>query len=221
MKKYLSCLVAAASYAATANADLYNQTIVHGLDHGVLYSLLTTGTTDNGMNPTNLFRINGSYTVDYNQVAGTVSLFGGPTNLTIQNASTLATVGTLRINGISLSGNNSNNDVLGFIDITVISNGNAAMNALTGGGSQSVRVDFIDKIYKADSGFNSFGLNAGVLTISLWGNEHVVTSNGYSANNWGLDWRSTGENVPVPAPGAALLGAIGLAAMKRFRRQVS
>lgn len=222
MKKSLFALSLVLGMANVASASIYEQEVRQGQSNNVQYSVLTTGSQNNGSNPVNKWYIDGTIFMDHDSVGGSESngsttLVNGPYLLNIRNSVGGTILGSLSITGFYLEDADRDNNLLGYALISITSNGTNAALTSAASAAPSARVDFKDKEYgSSGSAFNGFSVTGNTLTTSLWGNETVMGSTGTSVN-WGLDWRSDGQIV-VPEPGTmALLAIGGLVSIRRKR----
>ncbi len=213
--------------AGASRADMFSvQVVTDGVAGGVSYSWLTSGTNASGGGAAGAWRVEGDILVDYDASGGTlglgsVSLSGADQDLTIKSGST--TIGTLTVNDFFLEDPNQggNSDLLGYMDITVSSNGSDSTLDSVVANSATGRVEYIDKNYgQSSNGFNGFAVNNGELQIRLWGNELVWNDPAFptTAANWGTDWASNGQFV-VPSPGASTLAMLAMPFVAWFKRR--
>lgn len=220
-------IVCSALLSSTALGDFFSVQVVNdGVDGGVSFSWLTTGTGNNGANASNAWHIVGSIVVDFDPTGGangggSINLFGGAQDLVIVSSGGTA-IGTLTINDFFLEDPGDFDDgVLGFMEITASSNGISTALDDAVSADDHAFIEYLDRNYgSSGNGFNGFGINAGELTLRLWGNETVAANFGNTSTNWGTDWSSNGQLV-IPAPGAAFLGMLGFGAIGWVRRRVA
>lgn len=221
--------------ASAGFADLFSvQVVNNGVGGGVSFSWLTTGTDVEGHNPTNEWRIEGSILVDFDAGGGalglgSVSLVGDSQDLDIKSGGSV--IGTFTIDDLFLEDPNlgGDADLLGWMEFTITSNGSdsdldASVAPGAGGEANNTgRIEFLDKNYGGESnGFNGFSITGDILSLRLWGNEIVFDDPNFpdTMTDWGVDWSSSGQAV-VPAPGAVLLGVMGLGCVGYVRRRFS
>ena len=153
-----------------------------------------------------------------------VTLADGSASLAVFSGATQ--VGTLTLSAFDMVGGLDTSAPIGVISMTIAGLGvDSTFDSLAASNPQAT-IAFRNLNFGLSGPFNSFGFGihsampVNELGFFLWGNEaSVLGEGGTGSPGWGIDLASMGPSFhAIPAPGAIVLGAFGLA-MVAFRRR--